>query len=30
VIFIFVCIAIILHAKEIPLSEFIIEIENLI
>ena len=30
VIFIFVCVAIILHAKKIPLSEFIIEIENLI
>ena len=30
VIFIFVCVAIILHAKKVPLSEFIIEIENLI
>src|SRR6056300_795847 len=27
VIFIFVCVAIILHAKKVPLSEFIIEIE---
>ena len=30
VLFIFVCVAIILHAKKIPLSEFIIELENLI
>ena len=29
-LFIFVCVAIILHAKKIPLSEFIIVIENLI
>jgi len=29
-LFIFVCVAIILHAKKIPLSEFIIGIENLI
>jgi len=30
VLFIFACVAIILHAKKIPLSEFIIKIENLI
>ena len=30
VIFLFVCVAIILHAKKVPLSEFIIELENLI